>query len=179
MVDDLLDLSQLDAGRVALSRRLTDVVALARTVIEPFAVRDGATLFPIDVEGAVPHLFIDPDRISQILENLLSNAVRHGAPGRPVVVRVRADDARAHITVSNEGAGIPTEDLTRIFARFERGKRARDGAVKGYGLGLFIVHELVTAHGGEIDVESPPKGPTTFTVSLPLESERGARANLL
>jgi PAS domain S-box-containing protein len=170
MIDDLLDLSRLEARRLAVARRPTDLPALARSIIDLLGASDDAHPIDLRVEGSIPLANVDPDRITQVIENLLSNAIKYGAPLRPIVVEVSATPDRVRVAVTNEGAGIAPEDLPGVFARFVRTDEAKRGGVTGVGLGLYIAHELVVAHGGEITAESVPGGRTTFQFTIPIQA---------
>jgi PAS domain S-box-containing protein len=167
MIGDLLDLSQLEAHRIALSRHSTDLVALVRTTVESSGVEEMAPVH-VHAEGTIPEVSVDPDRIAQVLENLLSNAAKYGTEGAPIVVEVGATADRVHVSVTNEGQGIAPEDLQRLFGRFVRTQDAKRSTVKGIGLGLHVAHALVTAHGGEMTAESVPGGLTTFRFAIPI-----------
>jgi len=112
----------------------------------------------------------DRDRLKQVLVNLVGNAIKYTPQGGEVVIGLGKDDRRAHITVSDNGPGIPTEDLPHIFERFYRGEKSRtrskDG--KGFGLGLSIAYWIVQNHGGNIEVSNREPTGTTFCVWLPL-----------
>jgi PAS domain S-box-containing protein len=170
MIDDLLDLSRLEARRLALARRPTDLAALARSIVELPGASDDAHPIDLRVEGPVPLVNVDPDRITQVMENLLSNAMKYGEARRPIVVVVGATADRVRVAVTNEGAGIAPEDLARVFARFVRTDGAKRGGATGVGLGLYIAHGLVAAHGGEITAESVPGERTTFRFAIPIET---------
>jgi signal transduction histidine kinase len=132
----------------------------------PATASDGGTI-DVRVKGVVDGLW-DRTRLEQILTNLLSNAVKYGA-GRPISVEVSGtgagNDAEAWIAISDRGIGMSTEDLGRIFGRFERAVSARNYG--GLGLGLWIVRQVVDAMGGSISAESEPGRGSTFTVRLP------------
>jgi signal transduction histidine kinase len=117
----------------------------------------------VDAPGEV-RCALDPDRMDQVVSNLLSNAVKYGREG-PVEVRVRREQDRAVLEVEDHGIGVAPEDQERIFERFERAVPARHFG--GIGLGLWIVRQLVEAHGGTIRVRSVPGQGATFTVELP------------
>ena len=168
MVDDLLDLSRLEARRLVLSRRPTDLVALVKASVEPIALHAADRAFDVRVEGSIPVIEVDPDRIAQVVENLLTNAVKYGAPETPIVVTVGATKEHVAVAVTNEGAGIAPEDLARLFHRFARAEEGEHAAVKGVGLGLHIARELVRAHGGEITVDSVPGAATKFRFTIPI-----------
>ena len=112
----------------------------------------------------------DPDRLKQVLVNLIGNAIKYTPAGGEVIVSLGKEDKRARITISDTGPGIPVEDLPYIFERFYRGEksrtRSRDG--KGFGLGLSIAYWIVQNHGGQIEVANRVPTGTTFCVWLPL-----------
>ena len=147
---------------------LVDVASLASTL-----VRDNQARF-LDEELTVIHeasgeslALADPQALEQILTNLLDNAVKYTDAGGRIGVYVGGDDRWVRVSVSDTGAGIPEEDLGRIFERFYRVDKARSRALGGTGLGLSIVKHLVQSMGGEIAVESEPGKGSTFTFSLP------------
>ena len=148
-----------------LRRAPVDLVDLARR--EAAAVRDQAPAHDISVDapgGSVVGRW-DADRLGQVLQNLLGNAVKHAPHGVAVVVRVEPAGEEARLSVRDEGPGIAVAHLPQLFERFYRAKAS--GAV-GLGLGLYITRMIVEAHGGSIAVESEPGVGSTFTVTLPL-----------
>jgi signal transduction histidine kinase len=163
LLTELLDVSRIDAGRVRLDRRVTQVAPLVEQVVDRFAHHDDAP--PIRFRKDDPaRSFVDRDKLEQIVTNLLENALRH-APGSPVEVTVGADEDEILISVSDEGAGIHPELHRRIFAKFARGPG--DPRRSGTGLGLYITRGLVEAHGGRVWVDSEPGEGATFHVALP------------
>jgi PAS domain S-box-containing protein len=168
MIADLLDASRLEANRLALARRPVDLGALVREVVEradPFT--DGHAVW-LSVQGAIPPLDVDPGRIEQVLVNLLSNAAKYGRAETPIEVRVAARGSEVEVAVTNEGPGIPPDELGGLFARFHRARSARQDETSGIGLGLYIAKGLVEAHGGRIWAESVPGETTTFRFTLPV-----------
>jgi PAS domain S-box-containing protein len=166
LVAALLDVTKIVGRRVMIEPRDCDLAQLAREVVERArseAERAGCELV-LQAEGPVPGRW-DALRIDQVLTNLLSNALRHGA-GRPIEIRVAAINGdHARMVVRDEGEGIAREQMPLLFGRFQRGRgRAGQG---GLGLGLFISRHIVEAHGGAITVASEPGQGTTFTVELP------------
>ncbi|WP_164007959.1 sensor histidine kinase [Pyxidicoccus trucidator] len=173
LVDDLLDVSRISAGRMELNPTRVDLAAVVHDAVvrfEPEAARVGCAL-TLEVDGPVMGR-VDPLRFEQVLDNLLSNALKYGA-GKPVHVRLERQDIRARLIVRDEGLGIAPEALERIFNRFERAVSGRHFG--GLGLGLYIVRRIVTASGGTISAASVPGQGATFTVELPL----GASASLV
>ncbi len=165
LINDLLDLSRITDGRLELDREPTDLASIVRDVVarhEEDAHRAHCTM-SVAVESPVPGVW-DPMRLDQVVENLLSNAIKYGARGR-IEVRVDGDERVARLMVRDEGIGIPPDAQARIFQRFERAVSASDYG--GFGLGLWIVHRIVAAHGGELRVESELGRGSEFHVDLP------------
>lgn len=169
MVGDLMDLSRLDASRLELARRRTDVPALVRAAVERMALEAPGRSFDVRVQADLPDADADPDRITQVIENLLTNTVKYGTSGSPIVVSVAADTDHDEITVSvsNEGRPLEPAELSRLFERFQRAAAAKTERIQGVGLGLYIARSLVEAHGGRITAASTPAGVTTFCFTLP------------
>ena len=125
-----------------------------------------------NIQGALPEIQADPDRIAQVLVNLLANAVHHTPDGGKISVSASCVDNDIVVSLTDSGPGISKDDLPHVFDRFYRTDRARDRATGGTGLGLAIARGIITAHKGSIWVESEPGLGTTFTFSLPCsESE--------
>jgi len=166
LIAELLDVSRIDAGRVEVRRQVVDIPALVRRVVDGrVAAGDLPERYVVEVTGELPEMWVDPDKLTQVLGNLLENAVRHGAG--TVTVTIGPDGSAASpigavITVRDEGEGVPEDVRARIFARFWRGDRR-----SGTGLGLYIVAGLVHAHGGTISVGHAPGGGAQFRFVLP------------
>ncbi len=171
LIEAMLDVSRIAAGKFRLDRENFDLASVAREVAEMPHLSFAANPAPIRVD-APPHLEIraDPLRVEQVLENLLGNALKYG-DGKPVDLRVFPEgdgpDARAVIEVADHGVGIAAEDVDKIFERFERIPSAEN--IGGLGLGLYITRQIVQAHGGEIGLVSKPGEGSVFRVRLPLE----------
>ena len=167
LTEDLLDVSRLDRGSLELHPETSDLSEIARDVVARFeeqAARVGSTM---TLRADTPvQLNVDRLRIEQVVTNLLSNAIKFGE-GRPIEVSVDSDNGVAHLIVRDQGIGIPKEKQLKIFDRFARA--ADDQHYGGLGLGLFIAHQLVHAHGGRISVESQPGAGTSLTVELPIQ----------
>ncbi|WP_437850539.1 AAA family ATPase [Sorangium sp. So ce363] len=166
LVNELLDVTRLNAGRLTLTRAPFDLAALTREVVERMRqqLASARCRTELDLEGPVIGHW-DASRMEQVLINLLSNAIKYGA-GAPIHVVVRAEGDRALLVVRDHGMGIAEADQARIFERFERAVSVRNFG--GLGLGLYIVRWIVTSHGGTIRVESTPGAGATFVVELPL-----------
>ena len=161
----LLDVSRVAAGNLRLEPAAVDLTGVVRGVVDraSVAARRARSHLEADLqEGVVGTL--DRLAVEQVAENLLSNAIKFGA-GRPVRVALRADGRTARLVVRDQGVGIPEADRARVFQRFERAVTRREHG--GFGIGLWLANQLVTAMGGAIAVEGAPGEGTTFTVTLP------------
>ena len=172
MIDDLLDVSRLEARGLELHLEPVDPEAVVREVVERRRLMSAGPI-ELEVTTPLPQITADPARLEQVLENLLSNAAKYGEPGAPVRVSIRvsigASPDHVEIAVVNRGRGFTPEESQRLFSRFFRTPGARaDTKQKGLGLGLYITKGLVEAHGGQISAESVPDQTTTFRFTLPL-----------
>ena len=175
LVDDLLFVARLQAGRLVLEPTDLDLAGIARqaaTEARPRAERKGLELSCFD-DGPVP-VQGDRGRIFQLLDNLISNAIKFTPEGGEIHVRTRRTADGAALEVSDNGVGLGPGELERVFERFFRSSRAVDSQVPGTGLGLFIAKAIVEAHGGGIAVSCRDEGGTTFRVELP--AQHGASA---
>ncbi len=170
LLNDLLDLARSDAGRLAIRPQPTEVAPLIEDVVRTMRAQTevaGQTLTE-EVQPGLPPINAEPDRIRQILVNLLTNAHEYSPEGASIGVAARAVGAEVEISVSDNGPGIPADQLERIFDRFTRGDAGLTQRVGGTGLGLAISKSLVELHGGSIAVDSTLGRGSTFRVRLPL-----------
>ena len=167
LVDDLLLLARFDAGR-PLDRRPVDLASLAAEAVQ--RARIVAPGRPVTLEAAEP-VIVDGDegRLTQVIDNLIGNAIQHTPHGSPVTVAVTVSAGHAELTVADHGPGMTAEQASRVFERFYRTDGARTRARGGAGLGLAIASSLAAAHGGEITVETAPGEGAAFCLRLPLE----------
>ena len=170
LVNDLHELAQAEAGQLPLALRAVDVAALVQDAIELFAPLAEAQA--VTLTGALPGapLLVQADRarLMQVLQNLLTNALRHTPAGGAITVTARAVGAQVEIAVQDSGEGISAAHLPYVFDRFYRTDTARDRDAGGAGLGLAIVRVLMAAHGGAVRVASAGLGQgSTFVVALP------------
>ena len=168
LVDDLLDLSRLEAGRWQPEPAEVDGAALAREIWGSLADRRDARTIAFEADTAPgTTLRADPDALRHILTNLLDNSLRHTPAGGRISVRVRRDGSGAAVDVRDSGRGIGRDHLPRIFERFYRADAARSRDEGGTGLGLAIVKHMVEAHGGRVAADSEPGKGTTITCWFP------------
>ncbi|OJT21303.1 hypothetical protein BO221_26100 [Archangium sp. Cb G35] len=168
LVNELLDVTHLHAGRLRLDLEPVDLSALVQDVAAHFELPATQAHSPIHLELSGPAVGAwDRIRLEQVVTNLLSNALKYGA-GKPVRLKVSSDGACARLEVRDEGIGIAPESLPRLFGRFERA--VSDRHYGGLGLGLYITRQIVEALGGTVSVTSTLGAGATFTVQLPLEA---------
>lgn len=175
LISTLLDLSKMEAGMMIYQVALTDFRRVAESSVAKVRLLAESRHIQIVLDSSNGALWIPVDaaRIEQVLDNLLSNALKFSPAGGTVNVRMLPDPQQKlmRLSVSDSGDGIPPEDLPHIFERFYQGRRQRKTAVAGSGLGLAFAKRVVEAHGGRIWVESEPGKGATFHVTLPLNGE--------
>jgi signal transduction histidine kinase len=167
LVNDLLDVASIEAGKLALVPAQVEVEHILRDTLEAFEPIAAAKRISLDAgaESAPLHARIDADRILQVLANLVSNAIKFTAPEGRVRIVVRGEKSEIHFTVSDTGTGIPQEELQGVFERFHQVSKDR----RGLGLGLYISKCIVEVHGGRMWAESKLGAGSTFHVVLPAE----------
>lgn len=164
LITELLDVARIDTGRLQLHRQSTDLAQLVERVVESFDVASSRR-FALTVAER-PQIHADPDKVIQVLTNLVENAVKHGSGTVRVRVARDAGAGTGTVEVGDEGAGIPVELRRRVFTKFWTG--ARGG---GSGLGLYIVNGLVRAHGGAVLIGDAPGGGAVITTTWPEAAE--------
>jgi two-component system sensor histidine kinase BaeS len=176
LVEDILEISRVDAGRLEISPKRTNLDELFEMGVassRPRAQEKGLRLTYESREAAPgPVSMVDPQRMTQVLDNLINNAIRYTRRGGTIAVStgIRESKGRewATLTVTDTGMGIPEDELPHVFERFFRGEKPRTLQISGTGLGLAIVKEIVELHGGRVTVESEVGEGSSFTVWLPL-----------
>jgi signal transduction histidine kinase len=165
LVDDLLDFSHLDHGRLLLRRSRLDLDELLNALARTFHTQPGGERITTDLE---PGLLVDADadRLHQVVGNLLSNALAYASDG-PIVVRAVRDGEMVRVEVSDRGPGLSAEEVPRVWESFYRGAQASQLPNRGSGLGLSVVKQLVELHGGDVGVQSAPGQGATFWFTLP------------
>jgi signal transduction histidine kinase len=169
LVDDLLDLAKLEAGRAVIAPKPVNLGSLLTAVVDEFSsmvhYRQITIIeLPPDLEAVTA--FLDPEKIKQVLRNILGNAVKYSADRQTIEVSVDRTDTEVTVSVADRGPGIPENELTSVFDKFIQSSKTRTGA-GGTGLGLSICREIVEGHGGRIWAENRPDGGAVFTFALP------------
>ena len=168
IIDDLLDLSRIESGRIKFKKEnvnLIDVIKKSVDTIKKQAEEKHLEL-KMQLPEIIPCVTADPDKITQVIVNLLSNAIKYTKEGE-VMISVRRDDGQVEVEVSDTGIGIAAEDLQKVFEKFQRIEKPGI-EVKGTGLGLSIVKALVELHGGNIFAESELGKGSKFGFSIPV-----------
>jgi PAS domain S-box-containing protein len=164
LVTELLDISRLESGRLVLRRQMVDLVGLVNGVLGKVRMTERTLSADVDFPDNFPRVYADPDKIEQVLTNLVENAAKYADPGS---MRVLGDvvDGQVTVAVADKGEGIPDSDLPRVFTKFFRRAETRP---TGSGLGLWISRGLVEAHGGRLVVESEVGRGSVFRFTLPI-----------
>ena len=171
LVGKLLYTSRIEGGDVSLNRLLLDLGIEARRVAKRFAeVREDCRV-QVDFSPDVPPVFADPEKIDEVLTNLVDNAMKFSPAGGTITISGEVQDGNVLVVIADEGVGIPISDQERIFERFYRVEDVPAIQVRGAGLGLYICQTLIEAHGGRIWVESEPNSGSRFVFSLPTATE--------
>lgn len=173
LVEDLRTLALAESGQLRLERAQTELPALVERVVARFEPQAMIRGIRMNIRGKTQEnvstpIFIDPGRVEQILNNLLSNALRYTPDGGSIEISLERATGSLQVTVHDSGPGIPTEALPHIFERFYRFDRSRSRAAGGTGLGLAIARQLAEAQGGALTAANHPLGGASFTLTLPV-----------
>ncbi|WP_026689437.1 ATP-binding protein [Alteribacter aurantiacus] len=173
LVNELLDLARMEAGHIQLNLEWVDTTDLSKRIVRKFSgiAKEHRVQLKEQIDSVKSSLYVDPDRIEQVLTNLIDNAIRHTPENGEVTLRLAEEETGITMDVIDTGSGIPEEDLPFVFERFYKADKARTRGRAGTGLGLAIVKNLVEAHKGKVSVHSKLNEGTTFTVYLPYEKE--------
>ncbi len=173
LINDLLDLSRIDAGRLDLHLQAVDITLLARQVVNTLRplINDKQQHVTLDLAPNTPPVWADNDRVVQILTNLISNAHKYTPSGGTIAITIRPVNDHVRVDVQDNGIGISPEDQPHLFSRFFRAKNRVTQQSPGTGLGLAITRSLVEMQGGEIFVTSTPNQGSTFSFTLPIEPQ--------
>ncbi len=163
LITELLDISRLETGRLVLRRQMIDLSTLADSVLDQMAMEYPGLGVTRHFDQPFPTVYADPDKVLQVITNLVENACKYGSPQGLEVVG-EATEEEVALSVTDQGPGIPSEDLDRVFTKFFR---RPEGKPSGSGLGLWISRGLVEAHGGQLSVRSITGQGSTFRFTLP------------
>jgi PAS domain S-box-containing protein len=167
LIDSLLEASRIQAGGLKLEPTDVNLARLAEKVVDGFRTQTSSHTFELDFPADFPPSWGDPERLREVLSNLVSNAVKYSPEGGTVWVGGRMDQTGATVYVADQGIGIPAEEQDRIFERFYRVESGLHRSTEGTGLGLYLVKAIVEAHGGRVWVESAPGRGSIFMFTLP------------
>jgi signal transduction histidine kinase len=167
LIDNLLDASRLQAGALPLEMDQVALDALARRVADRFRTQTEIHQIVVHFQSDFPAVEGDPTRLEQVLNNLVSNAIKYSPAGGTIEISGRALPGEIVVTVADQGVGIPFEEQGHVFERFFRRVRERHQSTPGAGLGLYLAKAIVAAHNGRIWVESSPGEGAAFSVSIP------------
>jgi len=168
MMESLLTVARIQAGRLSIERAPVDLRQLIQRVVED--VQPTLTVHTLSAHVPPEPVIIAGDelRLEQVVHNLLHNAIKYSPAGGPVDVWVSQQGGLAIVQVSDQGIGISAAEVPRLFDRFYRASNANEPHKDGMGIGLYVVKEIITLHGGSVDVVSQERSGSTFTFSLPL-----------
>lgn len=166
MIEQMIEASRLEEGRLALKRQRSDIVQLTDSAIDGVRMLVSGHTLKVDLPGDAIEADVDPDRFQIVVRNMLSNAAKYSPSGSEITVDVRRNGDKAFVSVRDKGVGISEEDQATLFTRF--GRIATPAHVQGTGLGLWLSREIARMHDGDLTVESRPGRGSTFTFSVPL-----------
>jgi signal transduction histidine kinase len=167
LVGDVLDTSRIEAGTFGYAFSDVDLAEIVRESVAAAEIGQDEVRLTSDLASSLPHVRGDADRLRQLVDNLISNAVKFSTTGGEVRVLARQDDGRVIVRVDDDGPGIPPDEHEQIFEKFGR---AVGSSKPGTGLGLFLARSFAEAHGGSLEVESRPGEGSAFTLTIPLGS---------
>jgi signal transduction histidine kinase len=172
MLDEMLELTSLEGREVELNYEAADVVALVRDALaefEPRAKIHKITLKPVEAEAGIPKVECDPELLTRVIANLVSNAIKYNKPGGDVTVTLSVSGENLRVAVADTGTGIPEADFAKVFTRFYRAPEVRRRNIVGTGLGLAIAKNIVALHRGEMSFTSREGRGSTFWFTIPLK----------
>ena len=169
LVNRLLLASRIETRTVTLKKEEVQLPTLAGKVVRRLEATTDNHTFGIDFDPDFPAVHADPDRMEEVITNLVDNAIKYSPRGGKITITGKADSANVKLTVADEGIGISGRDLEHIFERFRRGDNSQVKKVRGMGLGLYICKSIIEAHGGKIEISSELGKGSRFTFTLPLQ----------
>jgi len=169
LINDLLDISRIEAGRIGLHRTALDLARLVRGVVSSFRplIDTKRQVLTVEIDDALPAVWGDQDRVTQILTNLVSNAHKYTPAGGHITIAAQPENGSVRVDIRDTGIGLSPEEQAQLFTKFFRGQNRASQGVGGTGLGLVITRALVELHGGQMTVSSAPDRGSTFSFTLP------------
>jgi len=174
LIEDIVEVSAIESGKLHLDRKPTDILSLIEQVLSlnrPMAERNQISIDLI-ADSGLPPISVDSTKMYRVFDNLLTNAIKFSSPGDSIKVRLHAGGESINISVQDQGPGIPTHELKAVFKVFQQGRSANVSKAAGAGLGLAIAKRIVEAHGGKLLLESKIGKGSTLTVALPTHAGR-------
>ncbi len=171
LIDNLLDMSQIEAGALRVEKEPLQLRTIIREAKDRAARRTEAHWFVMDLPAELPRVWADPRRVRQVLNNLLENAIKYSPSGGQITITCEVEGDHVVVGVADQGKGIPPEYLDKIFERFFQVDAASTRKTGGSGLGLSIAKGIIEAQGGKIWAESQPGPGTVFRFTLPIVKE--------
>ena len=170
MISEMLDLDRMEAGKIRLAPKPVDVNGLVRDVVDRARASTDKHSIKTELDEALPIISADPDRLIQVISNLVSNAVKYSPDGGVVTVSTGTRDGQLRVAVKDQGVGIAPENMSKVFGRYERFESNRTSKVVGTGLGLAISRQIIELHGGKIWVDSQVGSGSTFQFTVPMKT---------
>jgi len=171
LIDDLLSVSRMESGRLVLDPRPLDLGTVVERILSPFRAMAATHTLRAKLPGSLPVVWGDPDKVEQILTNLVGNAIKYSPGGGEVLVTVEHDGDSVQVSVRDQGIGMSPRDMGQLFEKFYRVDRDEVRRAGGTGLGLYITKRLVEMHGGRLWAESWPGVGSVFSFTLPTSDE--------
>ncbi|MBI4138176.1 MAG: HAMP domain-containing histidine kinase [Candidatus Wildermuthbacteria bacterium] len=171
LINDLLDVSRIEEGRYLYEPAFKDIVAVVNSMADKYkeeAERRGVALLVQEVSGGVPLVYIDEEKIRLAIQNLLENALRYTPRGGRVTIELSHDTKEVRVAVRDTGMGIPESQQRRVFQKFFRATNAKSLDSEGSGLGLYLVKNIIQAHGGSVEFQTQEGKGSVFTLRVPL-----------
>ena len=171
LINNILDFSRIEAGRKEYRFAPADVGRILHEVVESyrFQIEQQGFALELDMAEDLPEVEVDAEALSQALINLVNNAIKYSTQEKYIRLEVRRADGKILLSVTDRGIGVAKADQKRIFEKFYRAENSLVHETKGSGLGLALVHHIMDAHGGSVELESAPGKGSTFTLVLPLK----------
>ena len=167
MINSFLNVSRLEAGKIHLEKTIFDIEELVKTIVDEVAVT--AHHHAVDFKACNPLMvYADYEKIGQVINNLISNAMKYSGSGKTIEIACRQHEAMVQLSVKDEGVGIKPQDVGRLFERYYRVENENISMVSGFGIGLYLCSEIIQRHNGHIWLESEVGRGSTFYFTIPM-----------